>query len=308
MGRIDRGNRGLKVLSLVVAVVLWVYVSNELNPTKEREFKDIGIDIRGVASNLAVSELPGSVRVRVQASENVITELNPGAIEVFADLKNIKLGQNIIPLEVRVPSDVKVVDIRPQQVAIKVESLVEKQVPVKVRHAESPEKGYKVGTVETKPNEIIVRGPKSIVDRVIFAAADVSIRNKQRSFTETVPLTVTDEAGSIIEEKIIKRVPSMVDVFVSIVPDLPTKKAQVIPILTGEPKQGYSVTMTVVDPPELVLIGKPEALERINQISTKAIDISGAEKDMYIDITPEVPPGVVANRQSLKVLVRIGKE
>lgn len=308
MGRMDKGDRGLKILSLLVAVVLWIYVSNELNPIKEREFKDIGVDIRGVASNLAVSEFPGSVRVRVQASQDVISDLNPGSIEVFADLKNVKIGQNLIPLEVRVPSGVKVVDLRPQQASIKVEPLAEKQVPVKVRFGDSPAREFKVDAVQTKPGEIIVRGPKSIVDGVSFAVADISIANRQKSFGETVPDRVADELGTIIEERLIKRIPPMVDVFVSIVPDLPSKKVPVIPVLAGEPGPGYAVTMTVIDPSQLTITAKNDILEGISQISTKPIDITGAQSDLYIDISPDIPPGVAANRQSLKVLIRIGKE
>ncbi len=308
MGRLDTGDRGLKVLSLLVAVVLWVYVSNELNPTKEREFRDVGVDIRGVASNLAVSELPGSVRIRVQASQDVISELNPGSIEVFADLKNVKVGRNIIPLEVQVPSGVKVVDLKPQQAEINVEPLTEKQVSVKVRYGDSIDRGYKVGTIQTKPDEIIVRGPKSIVDGVSSAVIDISIANRQKSFSENVPIRVTDELGTLIEERFIKKIPPMVDVFVTIVPDLPSKKVPVIPVLTGEPSPEHTVTMTVVDPTELILTGKSDVLENISQISTKAIDITGAQKDLYIDIAPDLPPGVVANRQSLKVLIRIGEE
>ncbi|HWI54377.1 MAG TPA: CdaR family protein [Desulfobacteria bacterium] len=304
----DKGDRGLKVLSLLVAVVLWVYVSNELNPTKEREFRDVGVDIRGVASNLAVSEMPGSVRVRVKASQDVISGLNAGSIEVFADLKNVKMGKNLIPLEVQAPAGVQVVDLKPQQATIKVEPLAEKQVPIKVRFKESPSKGYKVGTVQTKPDDVIVRGPKSIVDGVSFAVVDIDITNKQKSFGETVPDRVTNDLGTIIEEGLIKRIPPMVDVFVSIVPDLPSKKVPVIPLLTGEPSPGHAVTMTVIDPPELVVTGKYDILEGVSQIATKAIDITGAQSDLYIDIAPDMPSGVVANRQSLKVLIKIGKE
>lgn len=308
MDRTDKGNRGLKVLSLLVAVVLWIYVSNELNPIKEREFKDVGVDLRGIASNLAVSELPGSVRIRVQASQDIISELTPGSIEVFADLKNVKKGRSLIPLEVQVPSGVKVVDLKPQRVAITVESLAEKQVPVKVRYEDSMDKGYKVGTVQTKPDKIIVRGPDSIVDGVTFAAIDIDIANKQKSFSEIVPIRVTDNLGTIIDDGLIKGTPPMVDVFVSIVPDLPSKKVPVIPVLTGEPSLGHAVTMTAVDPSELILTANPDILAEINQVSTKAIDITGAQSDLYIDIAPELPPGVDANRQSLKVLIRIGKE
>lgn len=308
MDRAGKKDLYLKVLSLLVAVVLWVYVSNEMNPTKEQEFKDMGVDIRGSASNLAVSELPGSVSVRVQGSQDVIADLSPRSIEVFVDLSNAKVGKNSVPVQVRVPPEIKVVDLKPQQVALKIEPLSEKQVPVKVRAGDGVAKGYKTAAIQTKPDEVIVRGPKSLVDKVNMATVDINIRNKQKTFSETIPVRVVDDVGAFVEERVVKTVPPVVDVLVSIVPDLPSKQVKVLPVINGEPKQGYAITMTVVDPPELVITGAWDIIGKMTEISTKPINIKQAEKDVYVDVSPELPYGVVANRQSLRVLVSIGKD
>lgn len=308
MDRTGKGDLYLKVLSLLVAVVLWVYVSNEMNPVKEQEFKDMGVDIRGVASNLAVSELPGSVSVRVQGSQDVISNLNPRSLEVFVDLRNTRAGRNSVPVQVRVPPEVKVVELRPQQVTLKTEPLSEKQVPIKVRAGDSAAKGYKTAAIQTKPDEVIIKGPKSVVDKVNLAAVDINLRNKHRTFSETLPVRVVDDLGAFVEERLVKPVPSVVDVFVSIVPDLPSKQVKVLPVIIGEPKQGYAVTMTVIDPPELVITGTLDTIGKMTEVSTRPIDVKGAEKDVYVEVSPELPYGVVANRQSLRVLVTIGKE
>lgn len=308
MNRTGKEDWYLKVLSLLVAVVLWVYVSNEMNPTKEQEFKDMGVDIRGMSSNLAVSELPGSVSIRVQGSQDVIADLSPRSIEVFVDLSNVGAGKNVVPVQVRVPRDVKVVDLKPQQVPLRIEPVSEKQIPIHVRAGDGAAKGYKTAAIQTKPDEVIIRGPKSVVDKVNLATVDINMRNKQRTFSETIPVRVVDDLGAFVEERLVRRVPPVVDVFVSIVPDLPSKKVKVLPVITGEPKQGYAVTMTVVDPPELVITGPWDIIGKMTEISTKPIDIKEADKDVYVDVSPELPNGVVANRQSLRVLVRIGKD
>lgn len=308
MNRTDKGDLYLKVLSLLVAVVLWVYVSNQVNPRKEQQFKDMSVDIRGVASNLAVSELPGSVSVRVQGSQDVISDLSARSIEVFVDLSNAKPGKIFVPVQVRVPPDVKVVDLKPQEVAVKIEPLLEKQVPVKVRAEDGVAKGYRTAAIQVKPDEVIVRGPKSVVDKVNSAAVYINVKNKQSPFSETIPVRVIDDLGAFLEERLVKRAPSTVDVFVSIVPDLPSKPVKVLPVIAGKPKQGYSVTMTVVDPSELVITGPQDIIGKITEIRTEPINIQGAEKDVYVDVLPDLPNGVVANRQSLRVLVRINKD
>lgn len=240
MSKTGKGEWGLKVLSLLVAVVLWVYVSNELNPTKEQEYKELTIEIRGVGANLAVSELPGNATLRVQASQSVISELNPKAIEVFVDLSSIKAGKNRVPIQVNVPSGVKVVELRPQIVSVNVEPFTEKQVSVKAGFFGRVAKGYKVLTIKPKPDDVILRGPKSVLDKINFASADVQLKGRKLSFSETVPIRLEDKSGNSYDERLIKRSPSTADVFVSVVPELPTKTVQIIPRITSEPIKGTS--------------------------------------------------------------------
>ncbi len=308
MPRFGKGDWGLKILALLMAVVLWVYVSNDQNPTKEQEFKAVPVEVRGVGANLAVSEIPGSINVRVQANQNVIAELNPRAIQVFVDLSSAKAGKTVVPVQVKAPTGVKIVDLRPQEVTVKLEPLAEKQVPVKIHSENETRSGFKVFAADTKPEEVILRGPKGILDRVDFATADINLKDRDRSFGGTVPVRVIDETGSYLEEGLVKRSPPSVDILVSIVPDMPTKTVQAVPQITGEPAKGYAVKMTVVEPPELVITGELNVLNGLPRVFTRPIDITGAANDVFMNIEPDLPNGVAANRQSLKVLVKIGRE
>ncbi len=308
MGRFSQGNWGIKILSLALAVVLWIYVSNEKNPTKGQVFKDIPIETRGVGPNLAVSQLPGSASVRVQANQEVLANLSPRSIEVFVDLGGVKPGRATVPVQVRVPEGVKVTDLRPREVQVQLETLVEKQVPVSVRSNGSPGEGYRVLDIKTKPDQIVLRGSKSILERVEAAYIDVLLKGKNRSFGETVPVIVSDDRGNFLEERLVKRIPPVVDILVSIVPDRPTKQVQVVPQITGQPAVGYVVTMSEVEPPELIITGNQEVLDGISRVSTRPVDINGAKEDVYMDIEPQLPEGVIANRRSLKILVKIERK
>jgi len=46
MNSFIKGHWGLKLLSLLLAVVMWVYVSNDQTTTVEQEFKAVPVDIR----------------------------------------------------------------------------------------------------------------------------------------------------------------------------------------------------------------------------------------------------------------------
>ncbi|PKM80494.1 MAG: hypothetical protein CVU89_13155 [Firmicutes bacterium HGW-Firmicutes-14] len=299
------GRWGLKVLSLLLAVVLWVYVSNEINPTKQREFKAIPVETRGIGQNLAVSELPASVNIRVQANQSIIAELDVRSIDVFVDLSRAKPGKSKVPVQFRVPQGVKVTDLRPQEVSVTIEAVAEKQVPVEVHFTGEPAEGYTMLGVRTKPDEIIIRGPKSIIDTVDFASVEIGLQDRNKSFGEIVPVKVSNSSGEFMEERIVMRTPSTIDFLVTIVPDMPTKKIRVVPHVTGQPDRGYTVTGTLAEPGDLVITGEPDVIQGITEVYTQPVDITGAKEDIYVETEPVLPQGVMADRQYLRVLVKI---
>ncbi|MBU7006883.1 CdaR family protein [Phosphitispora fastidiosa] len=308
MGWFGKGDWGLKILSVILAVVLWVYVSNELNPTKYKEFKAVPVEVKGVGQNLAVSEMPGTVNVRVQANQNLIADLDVRSIEVYVDLTRVKPGETVVPVRVKAPTGVKVADLRPRQMPVKIESMAEKQVLVQASYLNSPKEGYKLLAVKTKPDEVIIRGPKSVIDRVTAVSIDIQLKDREKSFGETLPIKVVDDTGNFREERFVTRTPSVVDVFITIVPDLPVRKVKVNPQITGTPAAGYTVLTTVIEPEELNITGEPEAINGIDRVSTQPVNISGAKEDVYTEVGPDLPQGVSADRQSLRVLVKIGPD
>ncbi|WP_418791502.1 YbbR-like domain-containing protein [Phosphitispora sp. TUW77] len=303
----EKGDLGLKVLSIALAFVLWVYVSNELNPTKNKEFKAVPVEVKGVGQNLAVSEMPGTVNVQVQANQNVIAELDVQSIEVFIDLSSIESGETVVPVQVKVPEGVKVVDLRPQQVRVNIESMAQKQVPVQVSYLNSLKNGYKLLGVKTTPDEVIIKGPKSVIDQVTAVGVDIQLKDREKSFGETLPIKLVNDKGSFNDEPFVASSPSVVEVFVTLAPDLPVRKVGVTPQITGTPAAGYTVLTTVIEPEEITITGQLELIDGIESVTTLPVNISKAKEDFYTEVGPDLPQGVSADRQFLRVLVKIGR-
>lgn len=308
MEMLRKGDWGLKLLSIAMAVVLWVYVTNELNPTKEKDFKNIPVDIRGLGQNLAASDLPESVNVRVSANQDVIGDLNAKSIETYIELGNVGPGEQEVPVKVKVPSGVTVTDLRPQRVKVKLEKMGEKQVPVVIKPLADPMEGYRVLSTEAIPNEVILRGPESALGQIKNAFVEVQMEDRQRSFSENIPIRLADTSGNNYEANLVTSNPQVVKVFSSIVPDLPTQNVQVMPKIEGKPAEGYAVSMTVVDPNTLQITGQQKLIEGITEVYTMPVDIEGAKQDVFKEVLPDLPAGVTGNRQTINVLVKISKK
>lgn len=66
--------------------------------------------------------------------------------------------------------------------------------------------------------------------------------------------------------------------------------------------------MTSIDPTDLVITGESNVINTLTQLSTKPIDVTGASKDLAVNVEPVLPQGVIANRQAVRILVKIGQE
>ena len=306
MVRIMDGNWGLKVLSVLLAVVLWIYVSSELNPIKEREFKAVTIETRGVKDNLVVGDLPESANIRVRANQNVITELNAKSLEVYVDLAKAETGRQVIPLQVKTPPGVELVEFQPQQVTVTVEHLAEKQIPVRVRFTDTVEEGYRVLAVKVSPNMVILQGPDSVIKNIESAMVEVKLTGRIGSFDEDLPVKLSTEADRLAGERLIHMTPAVVDVFVSVVPEMPSKSVPVQAKIEGEPAEGYQVKTIVVEPETLIITGAQQLISAISQLDTLSLDITGTAQDAISEVGLNLPPEIKSSRQTVRVLVKVG--
>lgn len=308
MNSFTKGNWGLKLLSILLAVVMWVYVSNDQATTTEHEFKAVPVNVRGLTGNLVVSEAPGKVTVRVQAEQNMIAKLTPRSVEAYVDLDAVKAGRSVVPVQVKVPTGVKVVDLRPPEVTVVLEPIVTKQVAVKIQATSVPAEGLKVLGMQVKPEVVVLRGRQSILNQVDEVFVEVDLQNRSQTFGESLPVRVSDTEGRLLEEAAVQRTPQSVNLLVTIGPGLLSKTVKVVPEIIGEPAKGYAVTLTSIDPADLVITGESDVISLLTEVRTNPVDVTGADKDLTVDAELMLPQGVTANRQLIRVVVKIGPE
>ena len=90
------------------------------------------------------------------------------------DLSGITQGGTYeVPVEVTsVNSEIQILEVTPAIVTVQLDPLITKIVPVEIERGEVPE-GLQVGTETATPSTVTVSGPKTIVDQVVAARADV---------------------------------------------------------------------------------------------------------------------------------------
>src|SRR5882724_9785609 len=105
---------GLKVLSLGIAVLLWMAVSGDA--LVERGLR-VPLELQQMPSGLELQgELPALVDVRVRGGSGALSRLSAGDIVAVIDVHTARSGQRLFQLtsdQVRVPFGVEVMQISP---------------------------------------------------------------------------------------------------------------------------------------------------------------------------------------------------
>ena len=185
---------GLKVWSVLLAMMLWMIVSGE--ETVERGLR-VPLELQQFPAGLELQvDAPSLIDVRVRGSSGALSRVAPGDIVAVLDLRAVRAGRRlfqITPEQIRVPFGVQVVQVTPASVALSFENSATRQVPIVPSVEGSPAPGFIVGTLTSDPATVEVIGPESAIERVTEALTEpVSVVDATQDVTATVTVGLPD--------------------------------------------------------------------------------------------------------------------
>jgi hypothetical protein len=189
-------NKGLKALSLLLALLLFI-VSRQ--PVIDLRLADVPIEYRGLSPGVKiVGDAEQTVSLRLSGPRDIVRSLTPNQLLVIADLSGKEPGERVVQLRVDesfLPDNVKVMQIEPPSIRIKLEPSVAKRVRVEAKLTESVAEGREFYGVELYPGEVEVEGPKSIVDRMESVLTEaVSLDGRDADFQTSVEVDVPQDS------------------------------------------------------------------------------------------------------------------
>ncbi|HMK43644.1 MAG TPA: CdaR family protein [Dissulfurispiraceae bacterium] len=173
MSELFTKNIWLKMLSVLLAATLWIYVSyrGEIEKTVEApvEFRGIPVGMELVRQNLR------KVNVNVQGYEQAVYRLQPNEIRVIIDLSGSKRGENTISIEpglVRAPRGLKVISIEESSLKVALDETASRVVTVKPYVTGTPERSFELSSVAATPSMVRIEGPRSEVEKITLVRTD----------------------------------------------------------------------------------------------------------------------------------------
>jgi YbbR domain-containing protein len=196
------------------------------------------------------------------------------------------------PVDVRsVDPAVQVIDFTPSRVAIRLDPVVTREVPVMVDLGTVPP-GLDVREPVVSQDPVTVSGPDSAVRSVAAALARVRLDPSGIDVNETVGLLPVDARGEVVSGADVQ--PSAVRVTIQIGSQLSTKTLPVSPVVTGTPASSVEIASVEVQPALVTVEGEADALAGLVSIDTRPVTISGATTDVEAVVGLDLPDGVAA--------------
>lgn len=274
-------NLGLKILAVLVACVIWVFVVNVDDPEKTQSFSDVKVEIRnsdcfGVDKTFSVQEDTDKVRVWIKARESVLNRLQSKDFKVVADMRNVTLG-NAVPYTLECTNSAITKanwECEPASMKIKIENVVQESFGVEVDTTGDPQEGYDVGATSIEEGDTInIAGAESLVNIIHKVSMSVSVNGISSDKTVKGNIVVTDKNGTDFTQSQMDKL-----VFTTSSGDLIKdgilnarinlwKVQQNVKVKVGTygtPAPGYRVSEVKVTPETISISGEEETLNELN--------------------------------------------
>lgn len=166
-------NLGLKIVSLLLAVGLWLVVAHD--PPAEVEM-NVPLEFRNLPDNLEIDSASFTeAQIRIRGPERVIHGLQSTDVRAEIDLANVHPGERTFDLTARhvhLPLDLEVVQIIPGQFHLSFDQRSTRMVEVRPRVTGNFASGMRLAQVIADPSSVMITGPQRRVEAVEAATTD----------------------------------------------------------------------------------------------------------------------------------------
>lgn len=314
-------NPGLKLLSILFSIILWLVVVNVADPDATKSFS-VPVEILNKDVITEMGKVPGIVAdtdiavFYITGPRSYVEDMGSDDFNVTADLSQVDLSQDgeakLVPIEITAKKNNRRIDIirKTVNMQITLEDRSEQRFVISPETTGTPAEGSAIGNVEVTPNLLKISGPASIVSRINRVAATINVEGISSDVSDSVMPVLYDENGLVISSELLEISQTMVTIRADI---LTSKSVPIHCQVSGTPAAGYEFREVEHAPEEVLVKGEAAVLNSITAIEIPAdvINIDGATKDVEtsIDLTPYLKEMGISlvdestNQVALKVII-----
>ena len=172
------------ILSLALAITIWIVALNEEDPFEDKVFPEpLTVIVTHLPDGMVLvgNPLP-AVDVSIRAPRSVWASLTAEQLHVTVDLSQAQSGSFALPLKAVVDNrNARITNLTPAQVQVSIENIVNRSVPVRLEVTGQPATGYQAEAGVAAPSQGSISGPASVADSVSELVARINLADTKES-------------------------------------------------------------------------------------------------------------------------------
>ena len=194
----------MKLVALVITFALWVGVTGLSKPTVQR-MSGIPLTLR-FSNNVDASSTIDEIDIVISGDKRKIDQINKNDLIVSLDLTDIQPGDKVIALtpatvSLALPTGIKLDEIQPRQIPVKIEPVEVKEVPVNVLTEGQVADGFEIYSQTISPTKVRVRGPANLMRSLASVTTDkINLNDKNADFSvRQVAINVSNAKATLLD-------------------------------------------------------------------------------------------------------------
>jgi YbbR domain-containing protein len=268
-----------KLIALAITLGLWLGVTGLSTPVTRR-IADIPLSFN-YPNNVEITNTPlQTISIVVSGDKRRVNQLEESKLNVSLDLSDLQVGDRVVNLtpdtvKIDLPLGVRLVEVQPSRIAIRLENVEQRSVPVRVETAGQPAEGFELYSESIDPPRVTIRGPVSYLkalDSVSTEKIDISGKNAD-FIARQVPIIISNPKATVLE--------TVVDVTLRI----GEKRIERVLIAPVSDSSAQRASVTIYGPMSVVESIKPQDLHIIiDRQSDKPVVNNASELGQFVEI------------------------
>ena len=313
-------NGWLKIISLGLAIALWLFVTNFQDP--ETVLTVNNVPVRILHMNTVTSEGKTCIVlddsdtipvVTISAPRSVVDALSADNVIATADVEKME-ADNMVPIDIttnKYSDSIKSItsSIRYVRLSIEDEDTATFNIDMSVKGRVAD--GSQIGQITLEQNQVRVTGPASEVALVSSAGVVVDVSGTENNISTNAEIHLYDAEGNDI--RLDKNLSLNIDKTMVRVELLTLKQIPVKIAVSGTPAEGFRLTgETSVEPGRITIAAKKGVLDSVSAVSIPSAELNVTNRTKTLVknfiIANYLPDGVITadgETDTVKVTVEI---
>lgn len=287
------------IISILVAIAMWLYVDLERAPERTMTIRDIPVEFSGENTTLAdknlmlLSGYDTTIDLKIRGPKRELVKMNRDNVRVIASTSSIdSVGVHQLDWTVSFPdgvvrTNVSVEKASLSQITVTVGELYTKEVPVECQVVGEVAEGYFTGDVVLDPEVLTLRAQRDDLLNVSCAKLTVDISGATRSVVQTVDVQLYDYDGNPVENSNIRTNTSLIQ---AKVPVLTTREVELAVEFSGVPGAAMNSIKCDITPKTVRLNGEADVLDSIDKLVLATLHVDDLElhqQNSYVVTPPD---------------------